>query len=126
MHLLVPCARLWREEESRKICGTGGPLPDKSLFAAAAMLVALHCVCVPVVQVMSARVHPARGSVNYAPEMVDRTPIQRTMGIFNAITTVLFAYGELQAAGVIYMAVELAWSLQCLCCAAGYAVCARR
>jgi hypothetical protein len=44
-------------------------------------------------QVMSARIHPAKGTVNYAPEMVPRTPIERTMGIFNALTTVLFAYG---------------------------------
>jgi hypothetical protein len=43
---------------------------------------------------MSGRVHPAKGSVNYAPEMVDRSPVERAMGIFNAITTVLFAYGE--------------------------------
>jgi hypothetical protein len=45
-------------------------------------------------QVMSARIHPAKGSVNYDPGMVERSGIQRTMGIFNALTTVLFAYGE--------------------------------
>uniref|UniRef100_A0A383W7B9 Amino acid transporter transmembrane domain-containing protein n=1 Tax=Tetradesmus obliquus TaxID=3088 RepID=A0A383W7B9_TETOB len=43
--------------------------------------------------VMSARVHPAKGTVNYAPEAVERTPVERAMGIFNAVTTVLFAYG---------------------------------
>jgi hypothetical protein len=45
-------------------------------------------------QVMSARIHPEKGSVNYAPEVVERTPVARAMGIFNALTTVLFAYGK--------------------------------
>jgi hypothetical protein len=55
----------------------------------------LHCfVAALLLQVMSARIHPAKGTVNYDPGMVERSGIQRTMGIFNALTTVLFAYGE--------------------------------
>uniref|UniRef100_A0A383VWF1 Amino acid transporter transmembrane domain-containing protein n=1 Tax=Tetradesmus obliquus TaxID=3088 RepID=A0A383VWF1_TETOB len=55
-----------------------------------AVMSVAYCV---IAIVMSARVHPAKGTVNYAPEAVERTPIERTMGIFNALTTVLFAYG---------------------------------
>jgi hypothetical protein len=44
---------------------------------------------------MSLRVRPDKGTVNYDPSMVERSGIERAMGIFNAVTTVLFAYGEL-------------------------------
>ncbi|KAF8067258.1 acyl-protein thioesterase 1 [Scenedesmus sp. PABB004] len=42
---------------------------------------------------MSATVNPPRGSVNYDPAAVPRSDLSRVMGIFNAITSVLFAYG---------------------------------
>lgn len=43
---------------------------------------------------MSGTVHPAPGTVNYDPARVERSPIERTMGIFNALTSILFAYGK--------------------------------
>lgn len=42
---------------------------------------------------MAASIKPAPGSVNYDPMSVDRTPMERTMGVFNALTSILFAYG---------------------------------
>jgi hypothetical protein len=53
----------------------------------------LYLLCIAV-QVMSLRVRPDKGTVNYDPSMVERSGIERAMGIFNAVTTVLFAYGE--------------------------------
>lgn len=42
--------------------------------------------------VMSATGHPG-SSVNYTPAAVPRTTTERLMGIFNALTTIFFAYG---------------------------------
>lgn len=41
---------------------------------------------------MSATVHPGP-EVNYDPAVVSRSTTERLMGIFNAMTTVFFAYG---------------------------------
>lgn len=41
---------------------------------------------------MSATVEPS--SVNYDPAHVERTGVERAMGIFNALTSILFAYGK--------------------------------
>jgi hypothetical protein len=43
---------------------------------------------------MSGTVQPPAGSVNYEPMAVPRTGLERWMGIFNALTSILFAYGE--------------------------------
>lgn len=43
--------------------------------------------------VMSATVQPS-SSVNYNPAAVPRSSTEKVMGIFNALTTVFFAYGE--------------------------------
>jgi hypothetical protein len=42
---------------------------------------------------MSASVKP-EPSVNYVPAAVPRSTLDRVMGIFNALTSILFAYGE--------------------------------
>lgn len=42
--------------------------------------------------VMSATVRPGP-HVNYNPAMVPQSQFERTMGVFNAMTTVFFAYG---------------------------------
>jgi hypothetical protein len=42
---------------------------------------------------MSASVKP-EPSVNYVPAAVPRSTVDRVMGIFNALTSILFAYGE--------------------------------
>ncbi|WIA23691.1 hypothetical protein OEZ85_000385 [Tetradesmus obliquus] len=41
---------------------------------------------------MSGTVQPPAGSVNYEPMAVPRGGLERAMGIFNALTTILFAY----------------------------------
>jgi hypothetical protein len=69
----------------------------------------LYLLCAAV-QVMSLRVRPDKGSVNYDPAMVDRSPLDRTMGIFNAITTVLFAYGELVVCSHLKVIRSECWS----------------
>jgi hypothetical protein len=38
---------------------------------------------------------PPAGSVNYTTMNFERSGSERTMGIFNALTSILFAYGEL-------------------------------
>jgi hypothetical protein len=43
---------------------------------------------------MSGTVQPPHGSVNYEPLAFERSGLERTMGIFNALTSILFAYGE--------------------------------
>eukprot|EP00878_Enallax_costatus_P027683 GHUV01029826.1.p1 GENE.GHUV01029826.1~~GHUV01029826.1.p1 ORF type:complete len:253 (+),score=58.01 GHUV01029826.1:364-1122(+) len=43
---------------------------------------------------MSATVNPGT-SVNYSPALVHKAPVKRVMDVFNALTTVFFAYGEL-------------------------------
>lgn len=43
--------------------------------------------------VMSATVNPASHNVSYDPATVERSTTARVMGIFNAMTTVFFAYG---------------------------------
>ncbi|KAF8065609.1 LHT2 [Scenedesmus sp. PABB004] len=42
---------------------------------------------------MSATISPAPGTVSYDPMAVPRSPVSRAMGVFNAISRVLFAYG---------------------------------
>lgn len=54
-----------------------------------ALMSAAYCT---IAIVMSATVRPG-ADVNYSPAAVQRTPIERIMGIFNALTTVFFAYG---------------------------------
>jgi len=54
-----------------------------------ALMSAAYCT---IAIVMSATVRPGP-DVNYNPAAVQRTPIERYMGIFNALTTVFFAYG---------------------------------
>lgn len=54
-----------------------------------ALMSAAYCT---IAVVMSAAVKPGP-EVNYNPAVVARSPIERVMGIFNALTTVLFAYG---------------------------------
>jgi hypothetical protein len=54
-----------------------------------ALMSAAYCT---IAVVMSAAVKPGP-EVNYNPAAVARSPIERVMGIFNALTTVLFAYG---------------------------------
>jgi formate hydrogenlyase subunit 3/multisubunit Na+/H+ antiporter MnhD subunit len=44
---------------------------------------------------MSASVRP-EPSVSYVPAAVQRSTLDRVMGIFNALTSILFAYGEQQ------------------------------
>eukprot|EP00882_Tetradesmus_deserticola_P000139 GHRQ01000155.1.p1 GENE.GHRQ01000155.1~~GHRQ01000155.1.p1 ORF type:complete len:391 (+),score=123.08 GHRQ01000155.1:506-1678(+) len=69
-------------------------LPSFNELSIVSLLGAIMSVAYCIIAVaMSARVHPDKATMNYAPELVERTPIERTMGIFNAITTVLFAYG---------------------------------
>lgn len=46
---------------------------------------------------MSGTVRNPPGSINYDPALVPRAPLDRIMGIFNALTSILFAYGELQS-----------------------------
>jgi hypothetical protein len=50
---------------------------------------AAYC-CIAIV--MSATVHPGP-DVNYNPAAVPRSPVERIMGIFNAMATVFFSYG---------------------------------
>jgi hypothetical protein len=45
---------------------------------------------------MSASVKPAANSVSYVPAAVPRSTLDRVMGIFNALTSILFAYGKQQ------------------------------
>jgi hypothetical protein len=54
-----------------------------------ALMSAAYCI---IAVVMSATVKPGP-EVNYSPAAVARSPVERVMGIFNALTTVLFAYG---------------------------------
>jgi len=54
-----------------------------------ALMSASYCL---IAIVMSGTVRPGP-EVNYNPAAVQRTPIERVMGVFNAMTTVLFAYG---------------------------------
>jgi hypothetical protein len=54
-----------------------------------ALMSAAYCA---IAVVMCATVRPGL-NVNYNPAAVPRTPLERAMGIFNALTTVLFAYG---------------------------------
>jgi hypothetical protein len=54
-----------------------------------ALMSAAYCI---IAIVMSATVRPGP-SVNYNPAAVHRSPVERVMGIFNAMTTVFFAYG---------------------------------
>lgn len=54
-----------------------------------ALMSASYCL---IAIVMSATVRPGP-DVNYSPAAVQRTPLERVMGVFNAMTTVLFAYG---------------------------------
>jgi amino acid permease len=53
-----------------------------------ALMSAAYCI---IAVAMCATVKPS--GVNYNPAAVGRTPINNVMGIFNALTTVLFAYG---------------------------------
>jgi hypothetical protein len=43
---------------------------------------------------MSGTVQPPAGSVNYNTMNIERSSFERTMGIFNALTSILFAYGK--------------------------------
>lgn len=52
------------------------------------LMSAAYCI---IAIVMSAKVHPT--NVSYNPAAVSRTPIERVMGIFNAMTTIFFTYG---------------------------------
>jgi hypothetical protein len=54
-----------------------------------ALMSAAYC-CIAIV--MSGTVHPGP-DVNYNPAAVPRSPVERIMGVFNAMTTVFFAYG---------------------------------
>jgi len=54
-----------------------------------ALMSASYCL---IAIVMSATVRPGP-DINYSPAAVQRTPLERVMGVFNAMTTVLFAYG---------------------------------
>eukprot|EP00878_Enallax_costatus_P029335 GHUV01031796.1.p1 GENE.GHUV01031796.1~~GHUV01031796.1.p1 ORF type:complete len:451 (-),score=96.99 GHUV01031796.1:132-1373(-) len=42
---------------------------------------------------MSGTIRHTPGSVNYDPAQTDKAPLDRCMGIFNALTSILFAYG---------------------------------
>lgn len=54
-----------------------------------ALMSAVYCT---IAIVMSGTVRPGP-DVNYLPAAVARSPIERVMGVFNAMTTVFFAYG---------------------------------
>lgn len=54
-----------------------------------ALMSAAYC-CIAIV--MSGTVHPGP-DVNYSPAAVQSSPVERIMGVFNAMTTVFFAYG---------------------------------
>lgn len=54
-----------------------------------ALMSAAYCI---IAVVMSATVRPGP-DVNYNPAVVARSPVARVMGVFNALTTVFFAYG---------------------------------
>jgi hypothetical protein len=54
-----------------------------------ALMSAAYCI---IAIVMSATVQRS-AAVNYSPAAVQRSPIERVMGVFNAMTTVFFAYG---------------------------------
>jgi hypothetical protein len=54
-----------------------------------ALMSAAYCI---IAMAMSATVRPGP-EVNYNPAAAHRSPVERVMGIFNALTTVLFAYG---------------------------------
>jgi hypothetical protein len=54
-----------------------------------AIMSAAYCL---IATVASATVKPAP-DVNYSPANIVETPVERAMGVFNALTTVLFAYG---------------------------------
>eukprot|EP00882_Tetradesmus_deserticola_P022414 GHRQ01024318.1.p1 GENE.GHRQ01024318.1~~GHRQ01024318.1.p1 ORF type:complete len:288 (-),score=46.80 GHRQ01024318.1:497-1360(-) len=88
-------------------------LPSFNELSIVSLLGAIMSVAYCIIAVaMSARVHPDKATMNYAPELVERTPIERTMGIFNAITTVLFAYGEAGHQPLVLLEVSrLAWCL---------------
>jgi hypothetical protein len=56
-----------------------------------AMMSVAYCT---IAVAMSGTVKPAAGSVNYDTLAIERSGFERTMGIFNALTSILFAYGE--------------------------------
>lgn len=69
-------------------------LPTFNELSLVSLLGALMSVAYCTIAVaMSATINPAPGTVNYDPASVPRSPIDRTMGIFNALTSILFAYG---------------------------------
>lgn len=76
-------------------------LPSFNELSMVSLLGALMSVAYCTIAVaMAGTVKPAPGTVNYDPANVERTPLDRTMGIFNALTSILFAYGELYVADV--------------------------
>ncbi|KAF8060318.1 LHT2 [Scenedesmus sp. PABB004] len=69
-------------------------LPSFNELSLVSLLGAIMSVAYCTIAVaMSATVNPPHGSVGYDPMAVPRSPVSRTMGIFNAISSVLFAYG---------------------------------
>jgi hypothetical protein len=56
-----------------------------------AMMSVAYCT---IAVAMCGTVQPPAGSVNYSTMAIERTSFERTMGIFNALTSILFAYGE--------------------------------
>jgi amino acid permease len=69
-------------------------LPSFNELSLVSLLGALMSVSYCTIAVaMCGTVRPAPGTVNYDPANVPRTGIERAMGIFNALTSILFAYG---------------------------------
>eukprot|EP00879_Flechtneria_rotunda_P025399 GHRR01026990.1.p1 GENE.GHRR01026990.1~~GHRR01026990.1.p1 ORF type:complete len:290 (-),score=71.50 GHRR01026990.1:290-1159(-) len=64
---------------------------DLSLVSLLGAVMSLaYCI---IAVVMSAISHGSAQAIVYDPAAVPRAPIERVMGIFNALTTILFAYG---------------------------------
>lgn len=71
-------------------------LPSFNELGMVSLLGALMSVCYCTIAVAMSGVSinsHGTGTVNYNPALVSRTPLEKAMGIFNAMTTILFAYG---------------------------------